>query len=321
MKGQDAIILESIARLIRRGERPGSDITLLFTADEEAGGKLGAHWLVENEPAIFENITTAIGEVGGFNLTLPGGRELFFVQVGEKGMWWTRIKFHGTPGHGSMLNPDNAVLKLGSAATAIGAHEFKFQTGPSTQALIDGLSAALGLEVKPGDPSELLNKIGAMGRAIGASFKNTLTPTVLSGGEKVNVVPAEVVLEVDGRYLPGCWEEFEATLRGLVGKDAEITTIVRDIAYEAPLDDPILQNMSNALTKQSPGSVLIPYLMPGGTDGKAFSRLGINCYGFLPMLLPEGWDAMSMFHAANERVPVSSLEFGVDVLSDFLSNL
>lgn len=322
MKGQDAIILESIARLIRGGKRPRPDITLVFTADEEAGGKFGAQWLVENEPEVFKNIKTAIGEVGGFNLTLPSGQNVFFVQVGEKGMWWTRIKFRGTPGHGSMLNPDNAVAKLGEAVARINSYDFPPKIGVTTQELINQLTTTLGMKsADDDDGAALMAHLGAMGRAVGATFKNTLTPTVVSAGEKVNVVPAEAILEVDGRYLPGEWESFESAFTELIGQDAEITTIVRDIAYEASLSDPILQNMKEAVSSQVPDAILVPYLMPGGTDGKAFTRLGISCYGFLPMLLPAGWDAMSMFHAANERVPVTALEFGVDVLSSFLEGL
>jgi acetylornithine deacetylase/succinyl-diaminopimelate desuccinylase-like protein len=141
---------------------------------------------------------------------------------------------------------------------------------------------------------------------------------VLRAGGKVNVVPAHAEVEIDGRFLPGDGKRFESVLQEVVGPEIDIEIMHTDIAYESPLDDPILQAMSAALRSEIPGAVVVPYLMPGGTDAKHFSPLGVSCYGFLPMLLPLGFDAMSLFHAANERVPVSSLEFGVRTLSRFL---
>lgn len=318
MKGQVAMILAAVGELIETGQKPYRNLTLLFTADEEAGGRHGAHWLVENHPEIFEGVGYAIGEVGGFNQTLSNGKLIFFVQVGEKGMFWARLRANGKPGHGSLLNDDNAVAKLGSALGRIVAHDFGPAPSRISQHTLKELAAQLGPQFDPSKSDAILNEIGAMGRVIGASLQDTLVPTVLKAGEKVNVVPAHAELELDGRYLPGHQDSFIALIKTLVGPDIEIEVINEDVAYESSFEDPLLAAMLSALQSQVPDAVIVPYLMPGGTDAKAFTRLGLTCYGFLPMLLPAGFDAMSLFHAANERVPVQSLEFGVSVLIKFL---
>lgn len=319
MKGQVATIIAAVSEMIRDGQAPQRDLTLLFTADEEAGGRYGAHWLVEHHPEIFAGIGYAVGEVGGFNQTLSNGKKVFFVQVGEKGMWWLRLRATGTPGHGSLLNERNAVAKVSACLGRLLAHDFgSAKTDVASQTLVD-LAAELGPTFDGARPEVILAELGSMGRVIGASLVNTLAPTVLRAGEKVNVIPAVAEAELDGRYLPGQQHEFETAIRAIVGDDAQIETINADIAYESSLNDPLLEQMLSALRSQVSDAVVVPYLMPGGTDAKAFTKLGITCYGFLPLLLPAGFDAMALFHAADERVPVSSLEFGVKVLRSFLT--
>ncbi len=319
MKGQVATIIAAVSEMIRDGQAPQRDLTLLFTADEEAGGRYGAHWLVEHHPEIFAGIGYAVGEVGGFNQTLSNGKKVFFVQVGEKGMWWLRLRASGTPGHGSLLNERNAVAKVSACLGRLLAHDFgSAKTDVASQTLVD-LATELGPTFDGARPEVILAELGSMGRVIGASLVNTLAPTVLRAGEKVNVVPAVAEAELDGRYLPGQQHEFETAIRAIVGDDAQIETINADIAYESSLSDPLLEQMLSALRSQVSDAVVVPYLMPGGTDAKAFTKLGITCYGFLPLLLPAGFDAMALFHAADERVPVSSLEFGVNVLRSFLT--
>lgn len=318
MKGEDAIILTAIAELLESGRRPNRTVHLLFTADEEAGGRHGAHWLVENRPELFEGITEAIGEVGGFNHRLPNGKQIFFIQTGEKGIFWARLSAHGTPGHGSMLNDRNAVSILTSALERLLTYKFPRFAGATTTALFDRLRVIGGFDPEV-DDAEILIQLGSMGRVIGASLQDTVTPTVLAAGEKVNVVPALARAEIDGRFLPAHETSFAEIISELAGPQLELEVINTDVAYESPSDSKIIDQMTEALKEHAPDAEVVPYLMPGGTDGKAFSKLGITCYGFIPMLLPDDLDAMSMFHAANERVPVSSLRFGVDVLKSFLT--
>jgi acetylornithine deacetylase/succinyl-diaminopimelate desuccinylase-like protein len=211
MKDMDAMMLAVVRQRLREQRKPARDIVLTFTADEEAGGTWGASFLVNKHPELFEGVTEAVGEVGGFSLTLAGQR-LYLLQTAEKGMAWLRLTARGTAGHGSMVNPDNAVTELAEAIGRLGRHEWPVRLIPSVQAFLEGAARALDTEFAPNDPGQLLSKIGSLSRIIGATLHNTVNPTVLRAGYKVNVVPQTATAEVDGRYLPGYEEEFLAEL-------------------------------------------------------------------------------------------------------------
>ena len=153
---------------------------------------------------------------------------------------------------------------------------------------------------------------------VGATLQNTANPTMLTAGYKHNVIPGEASAGVDGRVLPGFEDEFEETIRTLVGQDIEITTVTADIALEAPLDTMIVDQMASVLRAEDPGARPVPYMISGGTDAKSFARLGIDCYGFSPLLMPPDLDYWRLFHGVDERVPVEGLAFGVRVLDRFL---
>src|SRR5271165_4894735 len=172
MKDMDAMMLAVVRQRRREGRPPARDVVLAFTADEEAGGTWGARWLVDNHPNLFEGVTEAVGEVGGFSLTL-GRQRLYLLQTAEKGMAWLRLTARGTAGHGSMVQPDNAVTELAEAIGRLGRHEWPTRLIPSVQAFLEGACQALGIEFMPNDPTQPLSKIGPVSRIIGATLRNT----------------------------------------------------------------------------------------------------------------------------------------------------
>jgi acetylornithine deacetylase/succinyl-diaminopimelate desuccinylase-like protein len=317
MKDMDAMVLAVVRQRLREGRRPPRDIVLAFVADEEAGGKWGARWLVDNHPSLFEGVTEAIGEVGGYSVTI-GGRRLYLIQAAEKGIAWLRLIARGTAGHGSMLQRDNAVTEIAEAVARIGRHEWPVRLTPAAQAFLDEAADALGLTPSKNDYLGLIAKIGPMARMVGATVTNTANPTMLSAGYKVNVVPQVATAQVDGRFLPGCEDEFFDTVDSLLGPGVEREFIHHDIAVETTLDGDLAAAMTAALHAEDPGVRVVPYCMPGGTDAKSFSRLGIRCLGFAPLRLPPDLDFSAMFHGVDERVPVDALQFGVRVLDRFL---
>jgi acetylornithine deacetylase/succinyl-diaminopimelate desuccinylase-like protein len=292
-------------------------VVLAFTADEEAGGTWGARWLVDNHPGLFEGVTEAVGEVGGFSMTL-GGQRLYLLQTAEKGIAWLRLTARGTAGHGSMIQPDNAVTELAEAIGRLGRHEWPTRLIPSVRAFLEGISEALGIEFNPGDPAQPLSKIGPISRIIGATLRNTANPTVFRAGYKVNVVPQAATAEIDGRFLPGYQEDFYAELDRVLGPGVTRETILTDIALETTPDGDLYAAMTGALAGEDPGARIIPYCLSAGTDAKSFSRLGMRCFGFTPLRLPPDLDFSGMFHGIDERVPVEGLRFGVRVLDRFL---
>jgi acetylornithine deacetylase/succinyl-diaminopimelate desuccinylase-like protein len=317
MKDMDAMMLAVVRQRLREGRAPARDIVLTFTADEEAGGKWGARWLVDNHPGLFEGVTEAIGEVGGFSLTL-GRQRLYLLQTAEKGMAWLRLTARGTAGHGSMVQPDNAVTELAEAIGRLGRHEWPIRLIPSVRAFLEGACEALNIDFMPNDPALTLSKMGAISRIVGATLRNTVNPTVLRAGYKVNVVPQTATAEVDGRFLPGHEEEFFAELDRVLGPGVSREFIHTDIAVETTPDGDLYAAMTGALLAQDPDARVIPYCLSAGTDAKSFSRLGMRCFGFTPLQLPPDMDFSGMFHGIDERVPVDGLRFGVRVLDGFL---
>ncbi len=319
MKNMDAMILAVIRRRMRENRRPPRDVVLVFTADEEAGGKWGSHFLAEQHRDVFEGVTEAIGEVGGYSVTI-GGRRLYLMQTAERGIAWMRLKAQGTAGHGAMVHADNAVTELAEAVARIGQHEWPVRLTPPVRTFLEAAAESLGDEFDPENLDAVLDKLGPISRVIRAVTRNTINPTGLRAGYKVNVIPQEAVAEIDGRFLPGQEEEFFAQLDKLIGPEISREFIHRDIAVETPADGELYGAMTGALLAADPEARVVPYTMFGGTDAKAFSQLGIRCFGYVPLQLPADLDFSGMFHGIDERVPVDGLRFGVRVLDAFLDH-
>jgi len=316
MKDMDAMILAVIRQRMREGRRPPRDVVLTFLADEEAGGVWGARYLTDSHPELFEGITEAIGEVGGFSATL-GGQRLYLLETAEKGIAWLRLSVRGPAGHGSVRASRNVVTELAETVARIGRHEWPLRLTPAAQAFLDAAAEALG--IGPGaEPQQVLEKLGPLARMIGATVSNTSNPTVLNAGYKVNVIPGLATAEVDCRFVPGYGDELLAEIDALLGPGVKREFIHHDIAVETDFDGTLCAAMTTALLEADPSARVVPYCLSGGTDAKSFSRLGIRCFGFAPLRLPAELDFFGMFHGVDERVPVDALKFGVRVLDDFL---
>ncbi|GAA1879423.1 M20/M25/M40 family metallo-hydrolase [Paeniglutamicibacter psychrophenolicus] len=318
MKDMDAMILAVMRQMQRDGIRPRRDLVFAFFADEEAGGDYGARWMVENHPELFEGATEAISEVGGFSATIDGKRA-YLLQTAEKGIAWLKLTATGRAGHGSQINEANAVTRLASAITRIGEHDWPISYTDTTRAFLEGVSEMTGIEFTEDNPQVLLNELGNVARFVGATLQNTANPTVLSAGYKHNVIPGAAEALLDVRTLPGQHEAVMETLRALAGPDVELSSLHLDRALEVPFAGGLVDSMVAALNREDPEAVVLPYMLSGGTDNKALSRLGITGFGFAPLRLPAELDFTGMFHGVDERVPVDSLKFGTRVLRDLLT--
>ncbi|MQY05890.1 M20/M25/M40 family metallo-hydrolase [Actinomadura macrotermitis] len=318
MKDMDAMMLAVVRQRMREGRRPPRDVVLAFLADEEAGGEWGAQWLVREHPELFEGCTEAVGEVGGFSLTVPGDRRMYLIETAEKGIAWMNLTARGTAGHGSMVHPDNAVTALAGAVARLGEHDFPIRMTKTVRAFLERACLAYGVEFDPDDPEKCLVEMGPLARMIGATLRNTLNPTRLDAGYKTNVIPQSATAQVDGRYLPGYEAEFFATVDELLGPDVQRDFIYNDVALETDYEGALVAAMEAALLAEDPGALPVPYCLSGGTDAKHFAKLGMRCFGFAPLRLPPELDFSGMFHGIDERVPVDGLRFGAKVLDDFL---
>jgi acetylornithine deacetylase/succinyl-diaminopimelate desuccinylase-like protein len=317
MKDMDAMILSVIRDRIRTGRRTRRPLVLAFLADEEAGGRFGSHWLVEHRTDLFEGVDVAIGEVGGFSFTVDERQRLYLIEAAEKGISWMQLEAEGRAGHGSMVNHENAVTRLTETVARIGSHVFPVTMTPTVERLLAELKGALGL---PDDtsPEAVVAKLGPIRHMIGATLRHSAAPTMLDAGYKTNVIPHTASAVVDGRFLPGRREEFLEIIDGLLGPHIHRTTLVDDIALEAPFEGPVVDAMVKSLLEHDPGARAVPYTLSGGTDAKAFAALGIPGYGFAPLRLPPTLAFADLFHGVDERVPVDALEFGARVLDRFL---
>src|SRR6266536_3106305 len=319
MKDFDAMVLALVRQMRREGRVPPRDLVLAFLADEEAGGRYGGHFMVDNHPELFDGCTEAIGEVGGFSYTVDDQLRLYLVETAEKGIEWLRLVARGRPGHGSMVNDDNAITALSEAVARLGRHRFPIVMTETVRAFLTEVATALRIELDLDDPELANAKLGPLATIIGATVRNTANPTRLDAGYKENVIPGRAVATVDCRTLPGQAAAFEEQLRAIVGPDIEIDYIERQPPLETTFDGPLVEAMAAALRAEDPAARAVPYMLSGGTDAKAFRKLGIRCFGFAPLRLPPDLNFGALFHGIDERVPVEGLQFGVRVLDRFLA--
>ncbi len=316
MKDMDAMILTALADILEAGERPSRDLVVAFFADEENGGVLGSHHIVDTRPELFAGATEAVSEVGGYSIDV-GGQRAYLLQTGEKALVWIRLRARGTAAHGSRVISDNAVTKLARAVVAIGELEWPVQLTTTTSALLVELRRLLGLGVDH-DPDATVVATGTAAGFLRATLRVTSNPTVLDAGYKHNVIPDRAEALVDLRPFAGQEDEVLARIRETVGDEIEIEVVHHDVGLEVPFGGPLVGKMVDALGRHDPGAPVLPYLMSGGTDNKALSKLGITGYGFAPLQLTADLDFPAMFHGVDERVPLSALAFGRAVLGDFL---
>ena len=315
MKDMDAMILTSVADILRAGEQPERDLVLTFFADEENGGVEGSALVVRDRPEWFAGATEAISEVGGYSIT-AGGRRAYLLQTGEKALIWIRLVARGIAAHGSRFHPENAITRLAEAVAALGRTEWPVRFTDTTRELLDGLATLTGASAD--DPDALADATGAASGFIRSTLRTTTNPTGLTAGYKHNVIPDRAEALIDVRVLPGTEEAALADIRRIVGDDVEVEVVVQDIGLEVPFEGALVDAMVAALGRHDPGTPVIPYLMGGGTDNKALSRLGIAGFGFAPLRLPADLDFTGMFHGVDERVPIDALVFGKTVLTDLL---
>ncbi len=317
MKDMDAMILAVVRELARSGRKPPRDLVVAFLADEESGGNYGARYVVREHAHLLDGVTEAVSEVGGFSVELAG-RRLYLLQTAEKGIAWLRLVAHGRAGHGSQINSDNAVTRLAAAVTRVGEHTWPVEITPTVREFLDGVAEITGVQLPVHDTDALVAALGNTAAWIGAIIRNTTNPTVLEAGYKHNVIPGTATALVDGRYLPGRFDELVETVRELAGEEVDVEVVEQAISLEVPFAGDLVEAMTQALADEDPGCAVLPYCLSGGTDNKAFAELGITGYGFAPLRLPAGLDFAGMFHGIDERVPLNALRFGVRVLRRFV---
>ena len=320
MKNMDAMILGVFRLWARHGFRPERTMVIVFFGDEEAGGIFGSRWMAEKHPEIFSGCSEAVSEVGGFSLTLDSGKRIYLIETAEKGIEWMKLTAHGTAGHGSMVNRENAVTRLADAVSRIGNYKWPQRITKTNEVFLRKIAELTGKSYDPNNLTPILNEVGSISRMMGATLSNTANPSMLEGGYKANVIPQTASAVVDGRTLPGYEQELLDTVKQLAGEHVKVESLVSDIPLEVDFSGPLVEKMIAAIKAEDPEGIPVPYVMSGGTDNKALAKLGLAGYGFSPLKLPPDLDFLALFHGVDERVPIDSLKFGARSLQTFLAN-
>jgi acetylornithine deacetylase/succinyl-diaminopimelate desuccinylase-like protein len=321
MKAGVAMLVHAFLRAKReRVELPG-DLVLCVLSDEEHGGDFGARFLVEEHPELFEGVRYALGEFGGFTLH-AGGKRFYPIQVAEKQICWLKATVRGPGGHGAMVNRGGTLARLGKLLGDLDRKRLPVHVTPVVRDSIERIAAELPRAqarvmrslLTPRLTDAALRLLGAQRTMFEPQLRNTVNATIVRGGEKINVVPSEIELELDGRALPGFSpEQLIAELQDAVGRDVEIELVRHDPGPAEP-DLGLFETLAGVLRELDPEGIPIPLLQIGVTDGRFFSRAGVQTYGFVPMRLPEGFQFAKLIHAADERIPVDGLEFGAEAV-------
>ena len=321
MKGGVAMMMDAFMRAHQEGtDRPG-DVILALVSDEEAGGNTGAAWLVQRRPELFAGARYAVGEFGGFSKTYRG-RKFYMVQVAEKQGCRVQATARGPGGHGSLVHHDTAPTRMAEFLVKLDRTPLPFHVHPVTRMMIEAMSsrlpmpdcAFLKLLLNPAFAGKILRRMGTAGQELEPLFRHTANATVINGGEKANVIPSEVVVNLDCRMLPGYDAgDLLGELQDIAGPNIELEALRFDPKPWA-LNMGLFDTLAGIIGEQDTEGVSVPMLMPAATDGRHFATLGIQTYGWMPMNLPADFDFLKTIHAANERAPVSALEFGAEAL-------
>jgi acetylornithine deacetylase/succinyl-diaminopimelate desuccinylase-like protein len=321
MKGGIAMMLAAFLKAKAEGLPTSGDVVLAILSDEEGGGDYGAKYLVENHAKQFKSIRYALGEFGGSRFYF-GRKKLYPIMVAEKQICWMQAHVRGPGGHGAFPMRGGAMAKLARVLQQLDQRRLPVHITPAARQMIGGMASALSFPqnlilrqlLNPRLTDLMLRLLGIRGQGLQPLFHNTVNATIVRGGDKINVIPSEIALELDGRLLPGFKpDDMIAELRRLIGDDVELKVLRHDSGPAEP-DMGFFDTLAGILREADPGALPVPMFMPGVTDGRFFSQLGIQTYGFTPMNLPPGLELLQKAHAADECIPVEALDFGTNAI-------
>jgi len=325
MKGGLAMMLSALLRARREGLVPAGDVIFAALSDEEAGGAYGAGYLVREHGGLFDGARYAIGEFGGFPMYF-GGRKFYAVQVSEKQVCWMKAAVRGPGGHGALPLRGGAMARLSAFLRRLDEERLPVHLDPTVERMLRTICeeippserAIFERLLDPREADAALDEMGDRGLMFDAMLHNTVNATVVRGGDKVNVVPSEIGLELDGRLLPGFGpDDLLSEIRSVAGSGVEIEVARFEKGPDAA-DMALFDTLAGILEEADPGARAMPLLLMGCTDARFFAELGIQSYGFIPMNLPEEFDFTRLVHAADERVPVEALRFGADAIFELI---
>ncbi len=328
MKGFLAMYLQIFLGLLRQKVPLKRDVILAAIADEEAGFIHGSNLLVEKHK---ELIDAEYGITEGGAMTIYIGKtRLYPIQVAEKAVCWMRVRARGIPGHGSVPHGENPVLTLATVLEKLHhAGHLPVHLSPTFLKMIDSAGVQGGFPLKqftqmlhsPTLTSLLLSSIkGDSVNMLKALVTNTVSPTMLRAGSKVNVIPSEAVADIDCRLVPGQMpEDVIREIHRIVGEEIELETVYTTGGAEFSTDTSFYRLLEEKTHQMDPGGLVIPMLLPGATDACQYKHAGVKMYGFTPGILPPGMPILQLAHGHDERMPIAYIQAGLPVLWDVVT--
>ncbi|MGA8723089.1 MAG: M20/M25/M40 family metallo-hydrolase [Solirubrobacteraceae bacterium] len=325
MKSQVAAEAVAAATLARGGWRPKSGcLKLVFVADEETGGDVGAHWLADKHPDRVR-CDMLLNEGAGDVFEWDGGRR-YGVCCAEKGIFRFKLTARGVAGHASLPRTgENALLKLAPALQRIADATPTFDLTEAPAALLTGLGA------DPNDPAQALETIAAVDPRLLVLVEPmlgvTLTPTMAHASDKINVIPSQAYLKIDCRVPPGLGEDAaRRRIRDVLGDavdplEIEFTEMV--IGNASPIASPLMDAIDRWVKANDEGAETVPLILPGFSDSRWFREAFPECiaYGFFPQRYQTLLETAPLIHSANERIDVRDLGFAAACYSDLARDL
>ncbi len=311
MKDVAGMMLALQLEIARGDVAPRRSLIFAYFADEEMGSRLGSKWVVENRPELLAGATVAVGELGGFGVPVGDGRRLYPLQSAERGLLWVRIRVPGTPGHVAFSATPNPTVRLAEVIERIVTLRTDDPPPEAFGLLVKRVREVLGAPDE--DEAVLLGRLGAFGRMALKARETAFVPTVISSGIKVNVIPEEAVVTVDCRFVPGGRERALAAIHSVLDEDMTCEVITSTPGVSFPADGPFATACAAAVAAVDPGGVVVPFALAAGTDAQHLASVGIQGYGFAPLVLEPDFDYPAMFHAIDERLPVDALVKGYEI--------
>jgi acetylornithine deacetylase/succinyl-diaminopimelate desuccinylase-like protein len=329
VKGLGIVELMAMLALKRQGVPLKSDIVFLGTADEEAGGAMGAGYMVKEHFDLVKDAGLVLNEFGFISMGDNGKARYYGASPAEKTPLWLKLTATGTPGHGSSPRPDSAVLKLVEALHRIAAYQTTLSVDPVAQQFFTDIA---DLDPVPAKREKLKNlRESLRDPAFAADFtndlrnnatvRNTISITMLEGSNKVNVIPAEASAQLDVRLLPAQDPAlFLNDLRQVVNDDAIRIEVVLSFAPSAsPVDSEFFTVLRGVAGEIDPGVKVTTPLLTGFTDCHFFREKGIPCYGFIPFRLPA--KELGGVHGNDERLSIENVKFGTRTMVEIVQKL
>ncbi len=317
--------------LARSGFRPRGTLIYFGVADEEAGAHWGAEWMFDHHPDVID-ADYCLTELGGWSSVDNHGQRTVTVNVGEKGLAWRSLRVTGTPGHGSMpFGSDNALVKAAEIVRRLSEYRPTPYIGDIWRRNVAAMGLPDDLATALTDPDRIDAALDTLpvpvARACHALTHTTLSPNVAHGGQKTNVIPDVVDVEVDIRTVPGTSRsDVRAMLDEALGELAahvEISELQHSDATMCGTDNDLWNTISKHTQIAYPGAQLVPGMIVGGTDARYYRYRDRVAYGaglFSPSMDMATFG--NRFHGHDERIDVESLalstEFWVGVATDLV---